>query len=136
MEIPFGICPFGICPFNICPCGICPPEDADADSDLDSPPGAEVNGCLKTGTTWLSGKSNDAELAGKDGGPKWDETGATRKTLVWPELVREAESGCCMNSVKDDPASCSNLKADKQCLQLQLTYGNDVLKFRQRLHMK
>lgn len=118
MEIPFSICPFGICPF-----GICPPEDADADSDLDSPPGAVDKGCRETGTTWLSGKSSDAELAGKDGGPKWDETGATRKTLVWPELVREAESGCCRNPVKDDPASSNNLKAGKQCLHLQLTCG-------------
>ena len=67
MEIPFGICP---------------PEDADADSDLDRPPGAEIKGWRRTGTTWSSGKSSDAELAGKDGGPKCDETGATRKTLV------------------------------------------------------
>jgi len=98
------------------PFGICPPEDADADSDLDSPPGAVVKGCRETGTTWSSGKSSDAELAGKDGGSKWDETGATRKTLVWPELVREPGSGCCVNPVKDDPASSSNLKADKQVL--------------------
>jgi len=119
VEIPFGICPFGICP----------PEDADADSDLDSPPGAVDKGCCEIGTTWLSGKSSDAEVAGKEGGPKWDETGATRKTLVWPELVREAESGCCMNPVKDDPASSSNLKADKQ-LSFDLTYCTVVLNFK------
>ncbi len=71
-----------------------------------------MGGRTITEGTWASGISRAAELAGKEGGPNSDETGATLSTRVRPWLDRDAASGCC-DAVNGDPTSSSNLQVER-----------------------
>lgn len=91
-------------------------DDADADSDLDSPPKAVDVGWQVTGARSLSGISRAAEETGKEGGPKTEDTGATRSTLVRCGLLLEVASKRwrCAVLGKGDPTSSKSLQMHSQ----------------------